>query len=70
MKSFVERHRYEVLGATEHQVVIRTESGTARTGKITLYTFDGPDEMWIAVQSMSDAPVREYFRRVPVHRPR
>ena len=59
---FDESHPYEILGSTEDTVAIRTKEPVSGAEVIYLYTFEGPDKMWVYVSTLG-AHLREYFVR-------
>jgi hypothetical protein len=62
LAGFVESHPYEVLGSTQDTVAIRTREPVSGTEVIYLYTFEGPDKMWVYVGKQG-LHLREYFVR-------
>lgn len=63
MKGFHNVEHYKLLGSSPDQVVIQTQSSLDKRNQIGLYTFDGPDKMWVYVTSLK-SPVREFFVRI------
>ena len=63
---FRESHQYKVLGATADQVAVDSLEPVTGRRKITVYTFDNEDTMWVYVGSASSQKmnIREYFVRI------
>jgi hypothetical protein len=59
---FSEVHPYQVLGSTEDTVAIQTTEPVSGRKVILLYTFEGPNKMWVYVSSLG-SHLREYFVR-------
>lgn len=59
---FDESHPYELLGSTENTVAIRTKEPVSGAEIIYVYTFEGPDKMWVYVSTLG-SHLREYFVR-------
>jgi hypothetical protein len=60
---FDESHPYEVLGSTEDTVAIRTTEPVSGRKVIYVYTFEGPNKMWVYASTLG-SHLREYFVRI------
>ena len=59
---FDEKHSYQVLGSTEDTVAIETTEPVSGRKVIYVYTFEGPNKIWVYV-STTGSHLREYFVR-------
>ena len=59
---FDESDPYEVLGSTQNTVAIRTKEPVSGADVIYVYTFEGPNKMWVYVSTLG-THLREYFTR-------
>jgi hypothetical protein len=62
LKGFSEQHAYQVLGTTDESVAIKTTEPVTGRQVIYVYIFDGPDKMWVYVDT-NGSHLREYFVR-------
>ncbi len=65
-KGFSERRRYRIVSTTPTQVVVETTQPITGARVATVYTFDGPDVVWVYLASpgFDRLHAREYFSRV------